>query len=185
MALLEAYRDVQIRYARRLLEILVQKHAEAYPKYDPKLSLLAAMLCDELTEISPAMRIHLLEIVENSADVRCNCELIALDFQATKQFPLQGRLVLTVVSPEEFEAILPEVKRMGKATFPSKEQVLKLTEHWQPLFDPTGYLRMHLGEPKVSNTMEQSGVQFGQHFTYHIDEPLNIKNMSNLLSDRR
>jgi len=137
MALLKAYRDVQIRYAWQLLEILVRKHAEAYPKYNPKLSLLATMLCDKLTEIGSAMRIHLLEIVENGADAHYDGKPIALDFRATKQFPMRGRLILTVVSPEEFEEALPR-----------KEQQMKITEHWQPLFDPVGYLRMRLGEPK-------------------------------------
>jgi len=135
MAILKEYRDAQIRYARDLAEALVKQHTLEYSEFNPNFSLVAAMLCDELAKGTSDEWICILEIVKNGSEAYWRGEPVAQRFKSTRQFPLRGRLILTVVSPEIFEDALTDKLSM----------IVDMTEHWEPLFDPTGYLQAHLG----------------------------------------
>jgi len=145
MAILKEYRDAQIRYARDLAEALVKQHVLEYPKFNANFSLVAAMLCDELAEGTSDEWICILEIVKNGSEAYCRGEPVAQRFRSTRQFPLRGRLILTVVSPEFFENALKDESSM----------IVDMTEHWEPLFDPENYLRAHLGN-RGSNHADDS-----------------------------
>jgi len=138
MAILKEYQDAQMKYARELAEILVKLHVEEYPKHYPDMNLIAAMLYGELAEGSSDEWVRIFEIVKNYPYPYNSADPIAKRFKSTKQFPWRGSLILSAVSPEEFEdAIREELSIMEE-----------ITEYWTPLFDPEGYLRKHLGEPR-------------------------------------
>jgi len=137
MAILKEYRDAQMRYVRELAEILVKLHTEEYPEYYPDMKVIVAMLYGELAEGKSDEWIRIFEIVKNYPYPYNGADPIAKRFISTRQFPWRGSLILSAVSPEEFEDAIRE-----------KSSVIEdIIEHWIPLFDPEGYLRKHLGEP--------------------------------------